>query len=359
MSMDAKQPELSGKYLMKSKLVMALFTASLFIVASAQAEVEVSTKGGLTVKSGEYEFKFGGRIMYDYNKAEKNGVTDEDSFGLRRSRVFASGKIGDNWSFKTQFNTNGDGAEDLYLRYAGFGKAANITIGNQKMPFSLEQMTSSNDISVLERSALTERFSLGRAEGVVLSGELNANQTYAIGVFTDDVNQAEAGDETGFAARYTIAPYTSDNSLLHLGFAYRDIEDASAFGIEAAALSGPFHIQAEYVDAEESGADGLSAYYIQAGYIITGETRPYSKGAFKRVKPAGKGGAWEVVVRYEDGDGNYSDIELGRTDASAYSLGLNWYPHNNVRFGVNYTEGEDNTGSDEGNEFRVRFQLTF
>lgn len=344
---------------MKVKLITALLAASVLSAVNAQAQVKVSTKGGLKVTSGDYEFKFGGRIMYDYNKAEKNDIVDEDGFSLRRGRVYASGKIGDDWSFKTQFNTNGDGVEDLYLRYGGFGKAANITIGNQKMPFGLEELTSSKDISVLERSAITERYAVGRAEGVKLHGVMDGNQTYAIGIYTDDVNDAEKGEETGFAARYTIAPVKTDTSVVHLGLAYRDIEDNSAFGVEAAAVSGPFHIQAEYVDGEEGSDDDLSGYYVQAGYILTGETRPYSKGVFKRVAPSGKGGAWEVVARYEDGDGNHSDIELGRTDASAFTVGLNWYAHKNVRFGINYTDGDDNLDNDEGNEFRVRFQLTF
>ncbi|NND82030.1 MAG: ATPase [Gammaproteobacteria bacterium] len=350
---------------MKQLVLLAGLLAGIGLTIQAQAQsseskpqTKVSTKGGLSVTSGQYQFKFGGRIMYDYNKAEKNGVTDEDDFDLRRGRLYASGKIGDDWSFKSQFNVNGGGAEDLYLRYGGFGSAANITVGRQKMPFGLEELTSSKDISVLERSAITERFAIGRSDGVQLHGKMSGNQTYAVAFFTDDVNDAEAGEETGFAARYTIAPYKTENSLIHLGIAYKDIDEDSAVGLEVAATSGPFHIQAEFVDGEEGNTD-LDGYYIQAGYILTGETRPYSGGKFKRVKPGDKGGAWEVVARLEEGDGNHSDIELGRTDASAYTLGLNWYPHGNVRLGVNYTDGEDNLDGDEGNEFRVRFQLTF
>lgn len=338
---------------MKMKLLASLIAATALTAPAANAEVKVSTKGGLKVTSGDYEFKFGGRIMYDYNRAEENGVVDEDDFDLRRGRVFVSGIIAKDWAFKTQFNVDGDGVEDLYLRYTGWGKGANVTIGNQKMPFGLEEMQSSKDISVLERSAITERYSVGRAEGIQLHGK-GGNQTYGIGIFGDDTPDSEIG----FAARYTIAPVKSDTSVVHFGIAYKDIADESAFGIEAAATSGPFHIQAEYVDGEEADNDDLSGFYVQAGYIFTGETRPYKDGVFKRVKPSGKGGAWEAVVRYEDGDGNHSDIELGRTDADAFTLGLNYYPHNNVRLGVNFTDGEDVDGN-EGEEFRVRFQLTF
>ncbi|GAA6137499.1 outer membrane porin OprP [Arenicella sp. 4NH20-0111] len=342
---------------MKTKLALAVFSTLAMMSSTANAEVKVSTKGGLKVSSGDFNFSVGGRIMYDYNKAEENGVTDEDGFNLRRGRIAIKGNIAKDWKFKSQFNTNGSGVEDLYLTYTGWGSGANVTVGNFIQPFGLEQITSSKDISVLERSAATEQYALGRQEGIKFHGK-SGNSTYAASIFYDDVNDNEEGEETGFAARYTIAPIKSDSSVVHLGLAYRDIDDESALGFEAAATSGPFHIQAEYMDGEQ-GTDDISGYYVQAGYILTGESRPYKGGIFKRVKPKGNSGAWEVVARYEDGDANYSDIELGRTDATSYTLGVNWYAHKNIRFGVNYTDGEDNLSNDDGSEFRVRFQLTF
>ena len=339
---------------MKTKLIASLLAASAVVAGPVQAETTVTTAGGLKVQTGKYKFEFGGRIMYDYNKAELNGVTDEDDFDLRRGRVYAKGNVSKNWGFKTQFNVDGSGAEDLYLQYTGWGSAAKVTIGNQNMPFGLELLTSSKDISVLERSAITERYAIGRAEGVQLHGALGKKSSYGIGVFGDDT----ADSEIGFAARYTYAPVLTDTSVIHLGVAYKDIADDRAVGFEAAASSGPFHIQAEFVDGEEGNTD-IDGYYVQAGYIRTGASRPYKGGVFKRVTPGGNEGAWELTARYEDGDGNFSDIELGTTDASAYTLGLNYYPHKNVRIGANYTDGESNVSDDDGSEFRIRFQLTF
>ena len=339
---------------MKTKLIASLIAVSAIAVAPAQAETTVSTKGGLKVESGEYSFQFGGRLMYDYNKAELNGAVDEDDFDQRRARVYAKGTISEHWSFKTQFNVDGSGIEDFYIRYSGWGKKALVTIGNQRMPFSMNAQTSSNDISILERSALTELYDPGRQDSIMLHGALNDKSTYAVGVYTDDTPDSEMG----FAARYTYAPVLSDRKVVHLGLAYSDINDSSAVGFEAAAASGPFHIQAEYVDGE-AGADDLSSSYVQVGYILTGESLPYKGGAFKRVAPSGNKGAWELVGRYEDGDGNFSDIELGTIDATSYTVGVNYYPHKNVKIGVNYTDGESNVSDDEGNEFRVRFQLTF
>ena len=343
---------------MKLKYIAATLAVALVMSSAASAEVKVSTAGGLKVTSGDYEFKFGGRIMYDYDKTETNGEDKTDSFDLRRARVYASGKIGENWKFKTQFNTNGDGVEDLYLSYTGWGKAANLTIGNQKVPFMLEELISSKDISSLERGALTERFAIGRAESVRLHGSLANNQTYAASIFFDDVNENETGEETGFAARYTIAPIKTDTSVVHLGIAYRDIDDNSALGFELAATSGPFHAQAEYVDGDE-GNDQVDGFYVQAGYVLTGETRPYKDGIFKRVAPNSKTGAWELVARYTDGAGKYSDLGLSTTEGSSTTIGLNWYAHKNVKLGINYMNGEEDVSGDDGNEFRVRFQLTF
>ena len=342
---------------MKIKLITGLIAASALIASPAQAEVKVSTNGNLKVTSGESSIQVGGRLMYDYNRSELNGEVDEDQFDDRRARLYAKGNFNKDWAYKAQFNLNGSGFEDLYLRYLGWGKGAQLTIGNQRLPFGLEDQTSSNDISILERSAITEQYAVGRVESIQLHGE-SGNSTYGLMLFSDDVNEDEQGEEFGFAGRYTIAPVKTDNSLVHLAAAYYDIDDNSAFGLEAAAVSGPFHIQAEYMDGEFSNED-KDGFYVQAGYVFTGEVRPYKGGKFKRISPNAKTGAWEAVVRYETGDGNFSDIELGRTEASAYTIGLNWYAHKNVRIGVNYTDGESDVNDDDGNEFRVRFGFAF
>ncbi len=318
----------------------------------------ISTKGGISLKTkdGKYSAKLGGRIQYDYNRAEENNIVDEDGFDIRRARLFVSGHVGD-FSYKAQFNIgdgNGGTPEDLYIRYNGFGKQAIITVGHQRVQFGLEDITSSNDISFLERSAITERYAVARQDSIRLSGKKD-NFTYSISAFEDD---AANDDDFGIAGRVTWVPIKTDENLLHLGASYTDRGgDVSAFGIETAYTYKAFHFQGEYVLADEEGTD-VDGYYLQAGYILTGETRPYTSGKFKRVKGKGDYGAWEVVARYEDGDGAHSDIELGTTDATAIGLGVNWY-YKNLRIGVNYTFGEDNLSNDEGSEFRVRTQYTF
>jgi phosphate-selective porin OprO/OprP len=328
------------------------------VVTTDGSDLVVNIKGPIEIKTsdGNYSAKLGGRIQWDYNYAELNGVADEDDFSIRRARLYLSGNVND-WSYKVQFNVGNDIGgthEDLYIRYNGWGKQAVVTIGNQNEPFGLEQLESSKDISYLERSAVTEAYAPGRREGILFSGQ-RGDITYALGVFEDD----GAGDSDGTAVtgRVTYAPIKSANHVLHFGVAHsnRD-QDIDITGLEFAYAKGPYHIQSEFISSEESNAsrEGL---YVQAGWIITGETRPYKNGIFKRVKPGNSSGAWEVVVRYEDGDGAYSDEELGSTDATSYGVGVNYYLNKFIRIGATFTEAKDNINNDDGSEFRTRIQI--
>mgnify|MGYP000172993338 CR=1 FL=1 len=111
------------------------------------------------------------------------------------------------------------------------------------------------------------------------------------------------GDGTAVTGRVTDAPIKSADHVLHFGVAHsnRD-EDIDITGLEVAYAKGPYHIQSEFISSEENDAS-RKGLYVQAGWIVTGESRPYKSGVFKRVKPGNSSGAWEVVVRYEDGDG--------------------------------------------------------
>lgn len=346
---------------MKTRFIAFLLTVFLVSINSANAQVKVSTKGGLKVTSGDYTVQIGGRLQYDYNRSEENGEVDEDQFDDRRARLFVKGKVAKDWGYKINFNVDGSGFEDLYIRYTGFGKGAVVTVGNQLQPFTLSQLISSKDIGISERPGIAERYLIGRREGVQVHGDIN-KWHYAVGVFTDESEEDDAVEDAGFAGRLTYAPVKSDRNIVHLGFAYRDTEDLDGFGIEAAGVSGPFHVQAEYFDAEESDGQAVTdidGYYVQVGYVLTGEVRPYKNGTFTRIKPARKSGAWEVVARYEDGDGGFGDIELGNTNATSYALGVNYYVNDYVRINASYQDGESNITDDDGNEIRVRFQVAF
>lgn len=346
---------------MRQVLLASIILLTPFLTCAGEATTEdgditLSLKGPIQIKAndGKYSAKIGGRLMWDYNYAELNGEADEDEFSVRRARIYLSGNV-DDWSYKLQFNignNNGGTPEDLYIRYNGWGKKAVVTVGKQKEPFGLEFLESSNNISFLERSAIIEAYAPQRQQGMLFSGE-QGKVTYAMGVFEDDTS----GDGAAFTGRVTYNPIKSSNEVLHLGLAHSNrANDLDMTGLELAYSNGPYHIQSEYMTSNNMDVKS-SGLYVQAGWIITGESRPYKGGVFKRVAPGGTAGAWEVVVRYEDGDGNYADQELGTTDASTFGVGINYYVNSLMRIGLTYTDARDNLSDDTGSELRARLQI--
>ena len=333
----------------------------------------ISTKGGLKIETEDKSagFQVGGRLHWDYSLDESNtaanGARQVEDFDARRARIAFRGYFND-FEYKAEFNIaesgSGGSAEDLYVKYTGFGDMANVTVGKQRVPLGLEVLTSSNDISMLERSAMTERYTLSRSAGLKLSGVgLDQRFTYGVGLFEADGNGTNDFQERALAGRVTFAPVMSTGRLLHFGAGYQNVgavdplRETDTMNFEVAAVYGPVHVQAEYFDSEV-GVQNIDGYYAQAGYVFGGGTRPYRDGVFKGVKAA-PGGTWEVVARYESGDGQFSDIGLGANDAEQMSLGMNYYLNDSVRLGVSYMDGESNTSADNGDELRMRLQFTW
>ena len=122
-------------------------------------------------------------------------------------------------------------------------------------------------------------------------------------------------------------------------------------GFEFASVRGPLWVQAEYIRSEVSaqlvGDPVFMGSYVQVGWFITGESRPYrqNSGTFDRLTPRKKyakgnpikkknGGAWEVVGRVSRVDLTDGQVEGGvLVDISA---GLNWYINATTRIDINY-----------------------
>ena len=111
----------------------------------------------------------------------------------------------------------------------------------------------------------------------------------------------------------------------------------------------------------------FSAYYVMGSYFLTGESRPYSGGAFGRPKPKrkfdlkkGTMGAVEVAARMSRVDLSDGDFDGGVE--RNWTLGLNWYPHNNARVTFNYVAAYLDRG-DLDDELTtivsMRFQVDF
>ncbi|WP_251359163.1 OprO/OprP family phosphate-selective porin [Kangiella sp. TOML190] len=379
---------------MKLKLLAVAVTAAISTPALAEVETKTKVGGGYTIKTSDAEFKVEGRVQYDFDWFDgdafnANGDDSGSDSEIRRARISLKGKVGD-WAGKVEADLDDDAStiSEAYLQYKGWD-FGDLTVGKHKAAFGLEEQTSSKDITAIERTMSTNAFAPGKLYGVSL-GNAENNYTWNLGIY-DNEGEEDDNMTTTIAGRATYAPIVTKNEVLHLGFGvnktrlgsneFKDAdqrldvhlatekagsgtimgESLMAYNFEIAYANGPFHAQAEYFDGEidevkgsMTGDTDITGYYAQFGYVITGESRPYSKGKFKRVKPKGKSGAWEVF-------GRWSSYEPGEDEAEALTLGLNYYANNAVRVGLNYVMGDlEEDGQDkDGDALSLRFQYVF
>lgn len=382
--------------------------------AEAQKGPEVSTKGGLSVKSedGEYSFKLFGRIMVDsawYN-SDKSGLGDGTE--IRRARIGVGGTILHDWGYKLEvdFEGNAVGIKDAYVSWIG-NKPFELLIGNSHEPVSLEMLNSSRFITFMERPMAVNAFAPERHIGV--KGQYNADMWSAsFGVFGGNItaDPSNEGDERiDIAGRITFDPVHTDMYLVHTGVSgywsqpngesvrFRDRPDSHVTGVrfidtnnnfmnvnpgwlnnvssysvldpEVALTYGPATFQGEYFYVPVSQNDCLpmmcpdvtfTGWYAQLSTFLTGEHRNYDAEAakFERVKPNNNMtsksccGAFEVGVRLDNlGLDDGADFQKG--DETNLTLGLNWYATPYVRFMFNYVKVWNNASAtgNSGNLF--------
>ena len=271
--------------------------------------------------------------------------------------------------------------------------------GNFIVPFSMEELQSSNRSQLMERSLVT-----ALAPGFSLGGSVQysrRNWTATVGYFGDALdNEDERGEERGkgFAGRVTAAPILGKKQFLHFAAAIerRELDggDALSFNAkpgsalaptlissgvildadrmtnvaaEAAYSTGPLLLQGQYVrskiDRPLLGDLDFDAWYAQASFVVTGESYDYARrsGTVEGVDLRRKKSAVELAARYSRLDMDDSALDRGR--AQTITLGANWYLNQNVRLMVNYAHStvKDRPLADDikGDLVAGRFQLNF
>jgi len=139
-----------------------------------------------------------------------------------------------------------------------------------------------------------------------------------------------------------------------------DGDDITRFGIEAAYIHGPLLLQGEYLRVSTDYVTGKlsdhsaakhsytgDGYYVQGSWILTGESRPYTKGSIGNVRPIHEWGAFEVALRYSKvdlNDGIFAPTVAGGAPApfgfggeqDDWTIGANWYLGQHLKFQANY-----------------------
>ena len=304
------------------------------------------------------------------------GLSDADifsnGFNNRRARLGMSGKLTDNWQGVIEFDfaDGGLGANDVNMRRT-FSDGSRLYIGNFKVPQGLNELTSSNTIRFIERSTPSNVITVSRRMGIMYE-RFPGQYGYQVMFFGRAMGQRGAiqGDmPLGGAFRAVFAPKMK-NANFHLGgsvvfenlmdndavrFGDRpeardskggaaliglaigaNVESTMKFGAELAYITGPFWLEAEYLQVnvamEEGSSPSFNGFHVQAGYALTGEKRGYSTGRLGNITP-GNSGAWELALRYSNmnlEDGTYVGGKQNNITAA-----INYYVTTYLRFMAN------------------------
>lgn len=363
-----------------------------------------------------------GTYSYSPNSAATSPQALQGGVNARRARIGLTGTFARDWDFALVVDGGGsqDGSATLNNAYFSYKGIKNVRIegGYMDVPYTLDEATSSNNITFMER-----------ASSQVVAADLAAGDNRAaFGIRANDswwwAGAYLTGPTTGYdhslripygaTGRLVFAPintkegtflfggdvlYLADTGgapgvnqarlrdrvevridpsrILDTG-ALNDVSSALVLSAEAAGTIGSFHAQGEYFDYSLSRFNQPDLHfkggYVQAGYILTGESRKYSasSGSLGGVKPknpffwdqAGGIGAWEIAARYSYIDLNNKEV-FGGTQKNI-TLGLNWYLNENMRVMFNWIHGQvDKTniaGVDRGGKydvFAMRTQFAF
>jgi len=172
------------------------------------------------------------------------------------------------------------------------------------------------------------------------------------------VTEAGTGGATLFQAKLPAALDSTTGKLSDAALLHQDY-DRSRFGVEMTALLGPVTTKFEYFTTTYDFGNPvtINGGYVFGSWMLTGETRTVSNGVLESQKvedpfePDFSGlGAWEVAFRYSwyTADANFfadNGLYNGWTGisktknadaASAFTVGVNWYPEQKVRIMFNW-----------------------
>jgi len=352
---------------------------------------------GLKSKDGNNTLQVTGRLHMDYRQydpAYGAGQTTDSYQNLaevRRARFGVRGQFQKDFKYEIVGNFGNDvgaGSSSTTMDVAWVNYAANPELQYQfglfKMPFSLEQLQSSNNIDFMERSLVGQtegEFIPGKETGFMLHGVPKAGLTYQLAVSRGRGNKDAVNDNFDYIGRVTtnIADLQGVKTYVaHLGAAYSagtikggvapasartESRSQNAFftgpalsgntertrqGLEAAFAYDAFKVQAEQFNFRYDPTTGnnqeIKGHYIYLVYNLTGENFNYRDGVFGALKPnnpvdKGGRGAWQIGVRASEFDASPITVVAGKTNrATAITYGITWFATENARFMLNYVD---------------------
>jgi hypothetical protein len=319
--------------------------AVLFMVPTALADAGYD-KGFVIkdAKNDNYKLKIGGRVQPGYRWLSIDpGEGDRDNqqaFQVSRARIKISGHMHDkNLKFFLQadFGKSKVGIKDAGMEYLIVPNKLHLKAGQFKKGFSMQQLTSSSKLELINRSLSVGEGPSGRDVGFQLGNGKKSQVTWAAGVFNGNGTAGTPDDFKPVAVarvvyRHNKIKNLSEADLEGGGFrmavggnvnADMNMTNDADAGITAGgdllikvqglSVSGEF-----YTDMTE-GAE-KTGMYAQAGYVV--------------------GGKYQPVVRY-----SMVDFDGDKNNETEMTAGLSvYYRKHNVKWQTAFSmEASDTT----------------
>jgi hypothetical protein len=339
---------------------MRQFFIAMLGVVLCLASVEASAQ---EISARAATIRFGGRMHAQYSASSASSSIDD--FFFRRVRLIADIDVTDFFSARVQPDFAGGKAllQDAYVRL-NFSDNLRISMGQFKRAFDLFELSSSTDLSIIERdgrveglsgctgvsgvcsySRLTEKLEYAaRDQGIRLEasgGSLSflATMTNGTGINVDDENGSKS-----YAGRLTLAATAnirvSGQYHLHDYAAPaggNEYAGAWSVDVEVGTWRDGLHVQAAVTGGDNwkaldpSGdAAPFTAFQAVVSYYI-----PVEGSRFIGVEPLGR-------VSYADPDGDTDD-----DGAFIFTPGLMAYIQGRTKLGVNLDVFSPQTGNTE------------
>jgi hypothetical protein len=329
--------------------------------AIKQQEAEAKKKSFQITSGKALQIAGSGHIRYQY--LEEEGKID--GFDIRRAYLDFKGAITPYWGYRLQSDFAGTPKiVDIYTELK-LNDKLNFTMGQQLLPFSLNNVTSNTKLELADRSQVVEALTSrkgdvlgdnnGRDIGITAYGSLlsinNLNLIeYRIGIFNGSgINKADLNEAKDVAGRLLLHPikgldlggsyftgWTPDSATLNNKTVPAQLGQRQRVGGEISYTYKFLNVKAEYI----TGTDGKvnkSGYYGQlSAYVIPNKL--------------------QVAGRYDTYD---KDVDKDDNISTNITLGANYLINPNAVLQIAYTIKQEEGTSVDNNAGAVQLQISF
>lgn len=334
-------------FLVQKGVITQEEAATLLADMAIQKQVDKEKQKEFNLVAEKF-IKVSGYTQIRYQTLYESGKID--GFDVRRARLTLKGDITPHISYKLQQEFGGGSTKlidaDLGCEYNHHLK---MNVGQFKIPFSQENLISSNKMDLINRSQVVEALVArgkdiignqnGRDIGIMMSGSLwhSSDQfivDYTLGLFNGSginlTDKDEQKDVSGRIAFHPLNGVTLGGAFYLGGFSsnLKKEYDRDRFNAELAYDYQKFSFRGEYISGQDGAFDktagkykitkdnstNKNGYYVQFGYYIVSKI-------------------FQTVVRYDSFD---PDTKKSDDVSNVATIGINWTLNKWSKLQLNY-----------------------